>query len=129
MSRRLLQVVLAAMGGVATVAGASGMVRGPAEIGHPEPVPPSIDSEYRFYAVWYHVAGLALLAGAGAPEDSTTTVRLFSAGLFAAGCARVVSRRRLGPPRDFQTVLTALELVVPLLVVPWQARVASAASR
>jgi hypothetical protein len=45
MSRRGLQVTLAAIGAVATVAGASGAMRGPAEVVKGGPVSANVDSE------------------------------------------------------------------------------------
>lgn len=127
-SEQALRVVLAAMGAVATVAGARGMVRGAGEVTEAGPFSANIDSECRFYATWYHLTGLVLLRAARRPESASGVVRLVGAGLLAAASARVLSARRLGLPHRRQRVLMVVEFAIPVVVVPWQARVARRAS-
>ena len=74
MSRKALQLVLSALGAVATAAGARGMVEGAAEVVDAGSYSSNVDSEYRFYAAWYHIAGLVLLRAARRPEDATVAV-------------------------------------------------------
>ena len=119
MGRRALRVALAAMGGVATVAGASGVLRGTAEVLDGGPVSANVDSEYRFYAAWYHVVGLLLFRAARRPEAESTVVRAAAGGLFVAACGRVVSIGRLGRPHRFQLVLLGLEFAIPAVLLPW----------
>ena len=124
MSRRGLQVVLTAIGAVATAAGARGVLTGSAEVMHGGPVTANVDSEYRFYASWYHVLGLLVLRAARRPESETTVVRACAAGFLVAACGRVLSIRALGPPNAFQKLLLGVEIVIPAVLVPWQASVA-----
>lgn len=126
MGRRGLQVVLASIGAVATVAGGSGVLRGAAEVKGGGPVSAPVDSEYRFYAAWYPVLGVLLLRAARRPEAETTIVRACAAGFFLAACGRVLSIRKLGPPNSVQKLLLGAEFVIPAVVVPWQAALATA---
>jgi Domain of unknown function (DUF4345) len=128
-SRKALQLVLSALGAVATAAGARGMVQGAAEVVDAGSYSSNVDSEYRFYAAWYHVAGLVLLRAARQPEDATVAVRLFSGGLFAAGCARLLSARTVGSPHRLQRLLMGLEFAIPVVLIPWQRQVAVTANR
>ncbi len=125
MSRRGLQIVLAAIGSVAALAGASGVLRGPAEVAGGGPVSANVDSEYRFYASWYAVFGVLLLGAARRPETGTMVVRACGAGFLASACGRVLSIRSLGPPNKLQKVLMALEFVIPVVVVPWHSALAN----
>jgi uncharacterized protein DUF4345 len=86
----------------------------------------NVDSEYRFYASWYHVMGLLVLRAARRPESETTIVRACAAGFFIAACGRLLSVRAVGQPHAFQKVLTGIELAIPAIVLPWQAKVARA---
>lgn len=124
MSRRPLQILLSVIGAVATGAGGRGVVRGSAEVLGGGAGSPSVDSEYRFYAAWYAVFGVLLLGAARRPEESASVVRACGAGFFLAACGRLLSMRALGPPHRSQKVLTAIELVIPAVVVPWQRRLA-----
>ena len=125
MGRRGLQTVLTAIGVVATVAGASGVLRGSAEVKGGGPVSAPVDSEYRFYAAWYPVLGVLLLRAARRPETETAIVRACAAGFFLAACGRVLSIRSLGAPNSVQKFLLGAELVIPAVVVPWQSAVAN----
>jgi hypothetical protein len=123
-----LQLVLGALGAVATAGGARGMVQGAAEVVDAGSYSANVDSEYRFYAAWYHVAGLVLLRAARRPEDATVMVRLFSAGLLTAACARLLSARMVGSPHRLQRLLMGLEFAIPVVLIPWQRQVAGAAT-
>jgi hypothetical protein len=123
-SRRGLQATLAALGAVATVAGANGVVRGAAEVSGGGPVSAAVDSEYRFYAAWYPVFGVLLLRAARAPEDEAPIVRAAAAGSLTAASGRLLSWRVRGQPNRLQQVLLGLEIVIAAVVVPWQRSVA-----
>ena len=120
--RRGLQVVLTAIGVVATVAGADTMVRGARGVLHGGEVSSNVDSELRFYATWYVVAGQLLLKAARRPESHPQIVGACGVGFFAAACARLLSIRTVGWPHVFFRVLTAIELAI-VGVIPWQRRV------
>ena len=123
MSRAGLQAALRAMAVVAMTMGASGVVRGTREVVNGGRVSANVDSEYRFYAAWYHVFGVLLWRAARRPEAETTLARACGAGLFIAACGRALSLRTHGHPHWSQRVLMAIEFVLPAVVLPWQARV------
>lgn len=85
---------------------------------------PDADSEMRFYAVWYVVAGFLLLRSLGDIAAATIIVRSVGAGFFAAGCARALSWIAVGRPGSLAIALMAIELVLPFVIVPWQTVVA-----
>lgn len=82
-----------------------------------------VDSEMRFYAVWYVVAGLALWRGSAKLEEEGWTIRVVAIAFFAAGCARALSWLVRGAPHWSQIVLMVIELALPLLIIPWQSAV------
>jgi hypothetical protein len=123
-SRTTLKAALRGLGAVATVAGASGVLRGSGEVHGAGRVSAPVDSEYRFYAAWYAVFGVLLGRAARAPEQETTIVRAAGIGLLSAAAGRLISIRKLGPPNNGQKLLLALEVVIPAVIVPWQTRVA-----
>lgn len=123
-SRKTLQAALRGLGAVATIAGANGVLRGAGEVHGAGSVSAPVDSEYRFYAAWYAVFGVLLGRAARAAETETTIVRAAGLGLLTAAGGRLLSIRKLGPPSNGQKVLLALEVVIPAVIVPWQARIA-----
>jgi hypothetical protein len=130
-SRRLLQVHLFVLGTVATVFGLQGVltgVRGVREHRHGVDLRGrggrNVDSELRFFAAWYALAGALLLRAARRPEAATATVRGTSGALWLAALGRVLSLRAAGRPHRTYLVLLGIEVALPLVTVPWQARVA-----
>ncbi len=83
-----------------------------------------VDSEMRFYAVWYVVAGVFLLRATRRIESEAWTIRLVAAAFFVAGCSRILSWVAVGRPHLSQLILMVIELTLPLVVIPWQASVA-----
>jgi Domain of unknown function (DUF4345) len=127
--RRGLQVVLTVLGAVATFEGARGVVQGVGQVVNGGPVSASVDSEYRFYSSWYCVLGLLLLGASRRPESETRLVRAGAGGFLLAACGRVLSIRSVGEPHRLQKVLMAVEFAIPVVLVPWQGRVARRARR
>lgn len=125
--RRGLQLTLRALGTVAVAAGTRGVVRGASEVPNPGAVSANVDSEYRFYAAWYPVFGVLLLRAARAPEREAVLIRACGAGSLLAATGRLLSVREHGTPHPSQRLLLGLELLIPAVIVPWQARVAGAA--
>ena len=119
MSRRGLQALLRFLGVVAFVAGLGTVVLGVDSIVGAEPVSGTVDSEMRFYAVWYAAAGLLLLRTAGRLEQDGVFIRGLSGALFIAGCARGLSWVVVGEPHVLAKILMVIELVLPLVIVPW----------
>ena len=83
-----------------------------------------IDSEMRFYAVWYVAAGVLLARAIPKVETEAFTIRLIGAAFFVAGCARVLSWIVVGKPHVSQIVLMVIELCLPFVIIPLQASVA-----
>jgi hypothetical protein len=123
-ARGALQAILAVLGAVMVLAGASTVLLGATSIVGVDTPSPSADSEMRFYAVWYVIAGVFLLRALRTLETSTTTVRLVAVGFFAAGCARALSWLVVGRPSSVAVALMVVELVLPLVIVPWHAGIA-----
>lgn len=121
-----LSFMLRALGAVATLAGARGVVFGAREVAGSKPVLAAVDSEYRFYAAWYLVTGMALLQVGSEPAVARREVRLLHVGLWTAAAGRVLSLRHTGRPGRGQLLLLGVEAALPLVLSPWQARVARA---
>ena len=124
MLRRGLQVAVGIFGVVATVAGLVTVVAGAAGIVGGGPVSPTVDSEIRFYSVWYVLVGLFALRAVPRVEVEGFTIRLIFGALFVGGLARLLSLAVAGSPHVLTYVLLGLELVIPPIVLPWQAAVA-----
>lgn len=121
-----LSFMLRTRGEVAALAGARGVVLGAREVAGPKPVPAALDSEYRFYAAWYLVTGMALLQVGSEPAVARREVRLLRVGLWTAAAGRVLSLRQTGRPSRGQLLLLGVEAALRLVLSPWQARVARA---
>jgi hypothetical protein len=120
--RRALYVlaVIPVVAGAATVLLGSGSV--PAS-GEPSA---SIESELRFYSVWWIGAGLFVLWLAPRVEERTRELRVFCALLFLAGLSRIIAILDAGWPEPTQVALMGIELTLPLVLVAWQARATAA---
>lgn len=84
-----------------------------------------VDSELRFYAIWYAVAGVVLWRALPTIEKDKWLIRTISIAFFAAGCARALSWFVVGRPHGFQIVLMSVEIALPLVIVSWHAAVTS----
>ena len=90
---------------------------------------PGVDSELRFYGVWYAVAGVMLFRSLRRPTADAFTVRLVAGAFFVAGCSCVVSWIVEGRPHGWFVFLLVVELVIPFVLIPWQAAVARTGGR
>lgn len=122
--RQGLRILLTVMGVVMIVAGSGTVLLGAASLPGEDQVPAVIDSEMRFYAIWYVAAGLILLRCARDVEGQTWLIRLVAFAFFASGCSRALSWLVIDAPHWTQIVLMIIELVLPFVVIPWQAAVA-----
>lgn len=127
--QRVLQWLWATFGVVAVVFGSLSVVFGSAVQPEAGTVAPGVESELRFYAAWYVVAGVLALRTVPRIASEGTTIRVLCAGLFVGGAARLVAALRVGWPPAFFVVLMVLEFLIPAIVVPWQAAVASGRAR
>ena len=124
MSARGLRAAMTMLGVVALMFGALSVVMGAAIVPGSDEASASVDSELRFYAAWYAAAGVVLLRTARRAETEGSTIRFIAVVFFIAGCARLVSLIVVGKPHLLFMVLMILELLIPAMVVPWQASVA-----
>ena len=92
----------------------------------PSPGDPSanLESELRFYSVWWIGAGLFLAWLAPRVEERTLELRVFCALLFFSGLSRLFAVLATDWPSTGQIILMAIELILPVVLVTWQARVA-----
>jgi hypothetical protein len=126
-SRRSLGAFLAAIGTVATIEGLRGVLQGTRQVIGGGPVSANVDSEYRFYSAWYAAIGALLLDAARHPGREGLVVRTAAGGFLVAAGGRALSARTAGPPHWTQRTLMVVELALPAILIPWQARVARAA--
>jgi hypothetical protein len=105
------------------VAGASTALLGADSVPSPGDPSPNLESELRFYSVWWIGAGLFLVWLASRVEECTLELRVFFGLLFFSGVSRVLAALATDWPSTGQIILMALELVLPVIFVPWQARV------
>lgn len=114
-----MRKVLGVMGAVALAAGSRAVVLGAKELPGVSAVAPSIDSEYRFYASWYPVIGLALVRTARDQPVDDVVVPGICGGLLIAAAARTLSLRAVGRPNRSQLALMAIEYALPAMLLPW----------
>ena len=129
MARTLFRVVLGAIGVVALTAGTGTLLFGDAIIPGAGRIDPSVDSELRFYAVWYAAAGIVALGTLRKVESATTTVRFVAAAFFVGGCARIISIFVVGRPHPLFIVLMVIELVLPPVLILLHSATARAESQ
>lgn len=88
----------------------------------PRDASPSVESELRFYAVWYIGAGLVLLWLAPRLREHAREFRVFCGLLFLSGCSRILAALATDWPPTGQLVLMGIELTLPLLLLAWLSR-------
>lgn len=121
-SLRTLRRTLYVLAIVPVVAGAATVLLGSDSV--PDPGDPSanLESELRFYSVWWIGAGLFVVWLAPRIHERTRELRVFCALLFLTGLSRVLAILDTDWPSTGQIVLMALELSLPPILVVWQAR-------
>lgn len=72
----------------------------------------NLDSELRFYAVWYAAAGLLMHAAAHDADLDRGLAAVLPVTWFAAGASRLLSMRAVGRPATLFTTLAVLEFGV-----------------
>lgn len=118
-----LALVLSSLGALAALVGARAVLLGAREVAGTESVHPRVDSEYRFYAAWYLLAGVFLSPLCIDSASVRRKVHFVSAGLWTAAAGRLLSLRQSGRPSASQLLLLGAELALPMVLLPWHARV------
>lgn len=121
--RRLLQTVAALACLVPLIFGAMGILRGAAWLAL-APVPPDLDSHFRYLSGIFLVFGIGFASCIPHIESNGARFRLLGAMAIVGGLARAVSLLEVGTPSTGHLLGLVMELgVVPLLLL-WQARIA-----
>jgi len=121
---RGLTRTLYVVGVIPIVAGALTVLIGADSVPSPGDPSPNLESELRFYSVWWIGAGLFLIWLAPRVAERTLEVRGFAGLLFLGGVSRILAALDTDWPSSGQLILMALELGLPVVLVIWQARVA-----
>lgn len=124
MAGRGLRIVLVLLAVVATSAGTLTVLTGSSTVLSSGTVSPSVDSELRFYAAWYVGVGLVLAWTAFHVEVAGTVLRSVCGVLLLGAVGRSVSLVMVGRPHPVYLVLLAIEVALPVVLLPWQHAVA-----
>jgi hypothetical protein len=122
--RNLLQVFLALLGAVALAAGLFTVLTGTNGMPGDSGATPNVESELRFYAVFWSAYGILALLAVRRPEDQTSLVRGLALFLFLGGVGRAIAWVASARPDTQFVVLMGLELALPLFMLWAQARIA-----
>ena len=112
------------LGLVPIVAGGATVLFGADSVPSPGEPSANLESELRFYAVWYIGAGLALWWLAPRIADHAREFRVFCGLLFLTGCSRILAALNTDWPSTGQMALLVVELTLPVVLVTWQDRAA-----
>ena len=77
-------------------------------------IDPSVDSEIRFYAAWYAVAGALMHAAARNPDLDRSLRPAFELGWALAAVSRLISTKAVGRPHPLFVGLAVAEAAVAL---------------
>ena len=119
---RNLRRTLYVLAFVPIVTGALTMILGADSVPSPGDPSANLESELRFYSVWWIGAGVFLLWLAPRVEERTLEFRAFFALLFLSGVSRVLAALDTDWPSTGQLILMGLEFGLPIVFVVWQAR-------
>jgi hypothetical protein len=122
-SRRHLQRAIVAVAAVPIATGAVSILFGSAVIPGGGSPSAGVESELRFYAVWWVGAGVFLASLAPRIEERGRALRAVCALLVLGAVGRMLAIFDAGWPPAMFVVLLGLELVVPLVLVVWHVRV------
>lgn len=110
------------LGAIPVVAGAATVVLGSGSIPAAGDLNANVESELRFYSVWWIGAGLFLWWLAPRVLERTRELRVFCALLFLAATSRLLAVLDTDWPSTGQVVLMGVEYTLALLLPVWQAR-------
>ena len=119
---RLLRGLLFALGGVAVVAGLITVATGTAGMPGDSEATANVESELRFYAVFWSAFGVFALIAARDPRQRGSLIHLLALFLFLGGLARAIAWIATSRPDTQFLILMGLELSIPLFLVWAEAR-------
>ena len=119
----MLLVVLYFLGAVVVASALLAIVGGPTAEPGGGPVPPSIDSEFRFAHVIWLAVGVILFWTLRRPAERALVTRVLLVVAACGGLARLVSLAVVGCPHPVYFGVGVVELVVVPLVIVWHSRV------
>ncbi len=125
-SRTYLQRALIGLAVIPVLAGTATLLLGSDAIPDAGRPGASVESELRFYGVWWIGAGIFLASLARDVERRGWELRVFCALLALGAAGRVIALADDGRPHATFLVLMGVEIVVAVVLVVWQARVARA---
>jgi len=120
--RRLLQITVALGSLVPIIAGAAGILSGPAMVDAGGKV--SADSHFRYLSGLLFGIGVAFITTIPGIERQTGRFRMLAGIVVAGGIGRLISLLLCGAPDAAMLAALAMELVVTPVLALWQARVA-----
>jgi hypothetical protein len=120
--RSSLKVLLILFGGVCVAIAAAHIALGPRAIVGGVPVNATMDGEDRFFATLFMGFGVGLIWCARELEARRTMLNGLLLFFWLGGFARALSWATVGTPHPLFQVLTAVELLLPLLIWGWLAR-------
>jgi hypothetical protein len=121
--RRLLQSVASLAALIPIGAATAGIVKGASWLTH-APVPPDLDSHFRYLSGIFLGLGIAFATCIPGIEHKTSRFRLLGALVVTGGLARALSLASVGAPSAGHLAGLGVELIVMPLLLLWQARVA-----
>jgi hypothetical protein len=121
--KRALQVTIAVLSLLPLAFGTLGLIEGATMYIAPEAATPKLDSQFRFMSGWD--IGLAFVVWWLIPdiERHGGLFRVVCVAVFIGGVGRLAAWFSTGSPGVAFGVVTAVELLVPVLI-PWQSYVA-----
>lgn len=124
LNKRLLQVSVACLALIPTLAGGAGAFKGPALVLRAEDWPVNLDSHFRFLSAIFLAVGLMFYAAIPSIERKTSLFRWAAFLVFSGGLGRALSLASRGVPGTMHMMGLGMELVLVPLLVAWQAAVA-----
>jgi hypothetical protein len=119
---RLLRVLFTLIGATAVVTGLFAVFSGSGGQVDGSQAAPSVESELRFFAVFWIAYGVAALRVAPRADREIFMVRALAAFLFLGGLARAIAWIADGKPHGLFIGLLVLELLIPAVIFVLQHR-------
>jgi Domain of unknown function (DUF4345) len=109
---------------IALITGPLAFVRGAAMVPQSGAVTPSLDNEFRFFAVYWFAYGMLCFDVARRLDSRKGWIPAIAAVMFLSGCARTMSVFGAGRPLDQYFYGAFIELVFPIIMYLCYRRIA-----